>query len=763
MGKLTWEGVAHIWRRSFRVRLVAAMMMAVSLVVLLYSAFVFLRYAQIYEGEARGRAARLANVLAESLAHPMYEFNSLAVQAAVRALASHEDVRRVTVTDPEGRVMAEFARPSTAERSLLEIRREIVYEVPERSMSVGWMELSYGRDAIDSQIFAVLKEVVLGAGLMALGTLLVALWVVRSLTRPIDRIVAGLDELAAGKTSGELPPLGRKDEFGRIFTAMHRFRAAIIERQQGEQRYREELEHTVAQRTAQLAEAKEAAETANHAKSAFVANMSHEIRTPLNAVLGLAKSIVREDHGRKSGQSAARILEAGEHLLGVINDVLDFSRLEAGKLLVERRPFELGVTLTRAMDMLRDRARAKGLRLRLQLGAGLPEWVMGDALRVEQILINLLSNAVKFSDQGEVCLGVSWRYGVGELRVADTGIGMSADQVRRLFRPFEQADGSTTRRFGGSGLGLAISQSLAQQMGGDIEAESVPGHGSVFTLRLPLPLTEAPMQPAVEQEALAGPALPGLRVLAAEDVELNRIVLEDVLVLQGASVVFAENGQAALDLLAAHGRAAFDVLLTDVQMPRMDGYELARAVTARYPGLPVVGLTAHAMRDERERCLAAGMLAHLTKPIDEALLIATLRPFCSGQTPQQPALSAESELSAPPTVLLDWVALTARYNGRSAFVERLLETFLRTHVDSPQRLRELVRAGELDEAKLIAHSMKGIAGSLEAGPLAQAAALADLAARDKRPDAPQRLLALAEALEAMLVLLRERANTRAEV
>jgi signal transduction histidine kinase len=216
-------------------------------------------------------------------------------------------------------------------------------------------------------------------------------------------------------------------------------------------------------------------------KGEFLANMSHEIRTPLNAVLGLAQLGAREGEDVSARARFARIEDAGKHLLGIIDDILDLSKLEAGKLAVEQRPFALTETVEAAVALVAGRSAAKGLRLRVALAPGLPQWVCGDALRVKQVLLNLLVNAVKFTEQGEVALSVSMQAGLLTCCVADTGIGMDAALLKRLFQPFEQADGSTTRRFGGTGLGLAISRNLASLMGGHIDVQSTPGQGSRFT------------------------------------------------------------------------------------------------------------------------------------------------------------------------------------------------------------------------------------------------------------------------------------------
>ncbi len=413
--------------------------------------------------------------------------------------------------------------------------------------------------------------------------------------------------------------------------------------------HREHLEEQVASRTVDLVAARVEAERLGRVKSEFLANMSHEIRTPLNAVLGLAQIGEREGRGGKAGETCGRILDAGRHLLGVINDILDFSKIEAGKLATENRPFRLAAVVEDSFELIAPRAAEKGLDLGIEQPEGLPEWVSGDPLRLGQILANLLSNAIKFTERGRISLTLR-RVGDETLfRVADTGIGMSAEQVARLFNPFEQADGSTTRKYGGTGLGLAISRNLARLMGGGIEVESRPGEGSVFTLRLPLAAAEPAADHRPEPSPAAGGRLAGLRVLAAEDVEVNRLVLEDVLVQEGAQVVFAEDGRQAVDQVLQQGAAAFDVVLMDIQMPILDGYAATRQIRELAPGLPVIGLTAHALAEERKRCLAVGMAEHITKPIDvETLVAAILRHVL----PPQGEGRGEGETSPPLPVVL---------------------------------------------------------------------------------------------------------------
>ncbi len=366
------------------------------------------------------------------------------------------------------------------------------------------------------------------------------------------------------------------------------------------------------------------AERLARVKSEFLANMSHEIRTPLNGVLGMAQLGFRASAGRQTQRHFGRIVESGRLLLGIINDILDFSKIEAGKMNIEHVPFQPGRMLYRLGELLGEKARGQGLELRLDKAPDLPEFCLGDPLRTEQVLMNLLSNALKFTEQGHVVL---WAGTHGErlvFRVSDTGIGMSLNQVTRIFSPFEQADGSTTRKFGGTGLGLTISRRLAELMHGHIRVESEVGVGSVFELSLPLEVSAAREAYTAAALPTADQTLAGLRVLAAEDNEINQLVLEDMLTGEGASVVMVGNGQEAVDCVRRDGPSAFDIVLMDIQMPVMDGLEATRLILQLAPGLPIVGQTAHAMAEEKARCFAVGMVDHLAKPLEIDELVAVV-------------------------------------------------------------------------------------------------------------------------------------------
>lgn len=384
--------------------------------------------------------------------------------------------------------------------------------------------------------------------------------------------------------------------------------------------YHDHLEDLVAERTLDLRTARQNAERLAQVKSEFLSNMSHEIRTPLNAVLGLAQAGIRSNAGRKCEETFSRIMESGELLLAIINDILDFSKIEAGKLNIESRPISLDRLIGRAVDLTAERAKIRGIRFLVKKDRDLPAACLGDEVRLLQVLINLLSNAIKFTERGSVKLEVAHLEGQLIFRVTDTGIGMTPEQISHLFVAFEQADRSTTRRFGGSGLGLAICQRLLDLMGGSIHVESEPDQGSTFEVRLHFTAAQVPIEAPMLAQPMAH-HLKGLRILAAEDNAVNRMVLEELLIDEGAALTCVGNGQEVLDVIARTGDEAWDIVLMDIMMPIMDGHETARQLRSLAPGLPVIGLTAHALSEEREKCLASGMVEHIAKPFNINLLI----------------------------------------------------------------------------------------------------------------------------------------------
>ncbi|MBS0334977.1 MAG: response regulator [Proteobacteria bacterium] len=403
----------------------------------------------------------------------------------------------------------------------------------------------------------------------------------------------------------------RHDEIGQLA------RTLTAERARGDA-ILADLEERVRARTGEL-------ERANAAKTDFLANMSHELRTPLNGVIALGSLLAKEQTTERGRQTADLVVASGRLLEQVLTDILDLSRIEAGQLPIDAAPFELAECVATIAALHRASAEAKGLDFRVSIAPDAAGWRLGDDVRVTQILSNLLSNAVKFTTAGGVSLDVAAHGDMVTMVVRDSGVGFSPEFRDRLFSRFEQADGSITRRFGGSGLGLAICASLAGLMGGVIEADSVAGKGSVFTVRLPLAATEAPAPADTEEEASAGD-IAGLRVLVAEDHPTNRKVVELILEPLGVDLTLVEDGRQAVE---AATQGAFDLILMDLQMPVLDGLSAARDIRAAEaaagrPRVRIVALSANALPEHISEARAAGMDGHLAKPIRPEDLIGLL-------------------------------------------------------------------------------------------------------------------------------------------
>lgn len=382
------------------------------------------------------------------------------------------------------------------------------------------------------------------------------------------------------------------------------------------------------QAQARLIEGQRRAEEANQSKSLFLANMSHEIRTPLGALLGFAELLKEPNLSVRDRIRYADIVErTGVDLLAIVNDILDLSKVEAEKLELENIKFSLRDFLTEIHSFLTPRCKAKSIDLEFFSIGFVPEEVIADPLRIRQILMNLLGNAIKFTHEGRVRLEYfaeeNGERGILHFRIVDSGIGVSIDQQAHLFEQFGQGDSTIARRFAGTGLGLALSRRLANLMGGDVALlESVEGRGSVFSASVAYRLVRQHEKKLVSQPLeKASQVFPGKWALVADDSPDNRFLFECVLVRLGMNVMLAENGEEALRLARAQH---FDIVLMDMQMPIMNGYEATAVLREVYPNLPVIALTAHAMKEDRERCLQAGCRDYLTKPVQHSQLVQML-------------------------------------------------------------------------------------------------------------------------------------------
>ncbi|MBF0294360.1 MAG: response regulator [Magnetococcales bacterium] len=479
-----------------------------------------------------------------------------------------------------------------------------------------------------------------------------------------------------------------------------------------------------------LVESQQAAERANQAKSTFLANMSHEIRTPMNAIVGLTHLCLRTPLSAKQKDYLDKIHASANALLGIINDILDFSKIDAEKLLVEETDFTLDEVFGNLLAVLTIKAGENGVKLTLEADPALPAMLVGDPLRLGQVLTNLGNNAVKFTPQGEVTIGAQLLENSGQRAtirfwVQDTGIGMNEKEIKQLFQPFTQADASTTRRFGGTGLGLTISKRLVELMGGNLELQSQPGAGSTFAFTLTLGISSRkPQAKTPEDDPTVMARIAGACVLLVEDNEINQQVARELLEMAHVRTRVAPDGIAALEILATE---RCDGILMDLQMPRMDGFQATLAIRKRpeWSAIPIIAMTANATTGDQERCLAAGMNAHIGKPIHPPTLYATLARWI---TPSEPLACPdhasplpEEEPVLPALRQLDSRAGLRNTGGNRKLYLDVLAKLRAHHAQDPRTIQEQLTRGEWADAERAAHSLKGIAGTLGAHPLAEAA------------------------------------------
>ena len=520
----------------------------------------------------------------------------------------------------------------------------------------------------------------------------------------------------------------------------------------GRKRYEAQLETQVAQRTADLSAALDAAKVADQAKDTFLANVSHELRTPLNAVIGMTSLARLSSTEPRQQDQLNKVISAGKTLTSLINDLLDLSKIAAGYLELENNTFSLRGVVHRCNSVISFRAAEKGLQLVEEVDDTLHDALIGDPLRVEQILLNLLSNAVKFTAAGRVELRIRRQPGVEpkiglNIEVEDSGVGMSEAQIGRLFQPFIQADSSMSRKYGGTGLGLAICKNLVEMMGGEISVRSIAGQGTIFSVRLCFEPGEINDIPAPESHGGEAAVLyHDATILVVEDQVLNREIVEALLKMVGIAARMAVNGQEALEILAESGPDAFDLVLMDIQMPVMDGLTATRMLRG-WPGferLPVIAMTAHTMTHEKKQSAVVGMNDHIGKPFDNASFYRTLARWIpvSKQQAQTAGADSMSDSMADSTAIaaavstpastptstptsadplaadlrlltrIDTEGGLARFVGNETRYRHWLSVFVDEGPASVLQIRQAIDPANTEAARQLTHALRGRVGML---------------------------------------------------
>ncbi len=604
---------------------------------------------------------------------------------------------------------------------------------------------------VRSHTFDIAKAVTMGL-IVALVGGVISRFTMGALARPLALLQQGITSVREGKFE-PIQVSATHDEIEYLGESFNQMIVEIKASQEEVRQHRELLEDRIRQRTEDLEKAMRTALAASQAKSEFLANMSHELRTPMNGLLGMLEVVLDSPLATDQRDELEIAQRSAYALLALLNDILDLSKIEAGKMMIEAIPYDVRTVLEDCVKSFQARATQKKIALHFEVDPQAPSKVIGDPLRVRQIAANLLSNALKFTDRGWVCLRLA---GIAEdsrpagisIAVSDTGAGIDPDKLAAIFEKFTQADGSITRKYGGTGLGLAISKRLVEMQGGQIHVDSKVGNGSTFSVTLPwspvsepIALSLAPRTPQSLESASHSPVY----VLLVEDNLINQKVVQAILRKKGYRIDVANDGRDALAKLEAQGDA-YNIVLMDVQMPVLDGLETTRIIRKdrRWDRLPIVAMTAHAMNGDRERCLQAGMNSYVSKPVQPAHLVSVIENLLNEWSHTPPP---------PPVTELDRGLADRLMLEESGMANDLLEVFLQL---APERLQFMEAAASAsDGSKLTAEARKiaDAADQLASRALGECAQRIELAALSRDfPAALQELETLRRGIQELAAL-----------
>jgi signal transduction histidine kinase/CheY-like chemotaxis protein/HPt (histidine-containing phosphotransfer) domain-containing protein len=739
--------------RSFRSKLTWATVTTICAAILLTSAlhaiwdFVGRKAETVKSLEAQAQMLGLNSAAAILFDDPAAGGETL------RALSVMPEVEGARITLPDGKTFATYRHDSTVLESDLSHHQDdrthwhnghlvIMNDIEHGGQTLGRLSLLYNTDTLFAEMWErILLGLLVGFG-AATAAALVASRLNCSLSRPLEQLTAAARHVSDAHDYSLRVPRLTDDEFGELTDAFNAMIGGIERRDVELTAARDELEDRVEERTRELREAMTAAEAASCAKSEFLANMSHEIRTPMTAILGFSDLVLDPCCGASERVNHLQTIRRnGQHLLLIINDILDISKIEAGQMTVERIDCSPLQVAEEAFSMSNIHAQRDGLEFHVQYEQKLPRRIHTDPMRLRQILLNLLSNAIKFTERGAVRLSVEMgpvdASGHGHLlfHVIDNGIGMTQEQVDRLFEPFTQADASTTRRFGGTGLGLSISRRFADLLGARIIVHSTPGRGSHFTLDLDVgearllelvPVNSVPLASAGSSAPQTGAPHRRGRLLLAEDGLDNQRLIRFLLTRAGHEVDLAENGRIAVDKIrqAQVAGEPYDIVLMDMQMPELDGYGATSRLRCEGYERPIIALTAHALASDREKCLRVGCDDYLSKPVDQARLCEMIQSYLAA-APDPAAAPVMNEPTPPPA----GEPLFSEFAGESDMAE-ILELFVGGLSEQIQQVASAARNSDLETLAHVAHRLKGAAGGYGFTPITNAARAVEQLARD---------------------------------